>query len=131
MELVKIEVRNYRSIFERSSTDHGLILDLAGLKVLVGRNNCGKLNLFRALAAALDPAYEFDAGETFLGRFPTGTRRSTSPSRATRTSATRPSCSAWPTRPSTAGWIPGGCGWSAECTSAGCGPQPANVCTWM
>ncbi len=60
MKLTKVEIRNYRSIFEESSTSRGLGLELAdGINVLVGRNNCGKSNLFRALALALDPAYEF------------------------------------------------------------------------
>lgn len=61
MRITRTEVRNYRSIFEHSSTSPGLRLDIAdGLNVIVGRNNCGKSNLFRALAAALDPKYQFD-----------------------------------------------------------------------
>ena len=71
MELTRVEIRNYRSIFEHTSTQHGLTLDLAeGLNVLVGRNNCGKSNLFRALAAALDPAYDFVPSRDLPGPLP-------------------------------------------------------------
>jgi putative ATP-dependent endonuclease of the OLD family len=71
MQLTKVEVRNYRSIFEQSSTQPGLRLDLAsGLNVLVGRNNCGKSNLFRALSAALDPTYQLDPFADLPGPMP-------------------------------------------------------------
>lgn len=71
MKLTKVEVRNYRSIFEQTSTSRGLGLDFAdGINVLVGRNNCGKSNLFRALALALDPAYEFGPEADIPGPLP-------------------------------------------------------------
>ena len=68
MRLTKVEVRNFRSIFEESSTHAGLKLEIAnGLNVLVGKNNCGKSNVFRAIAAALDPAYEFKPQDDIPG----------------------------------------------------------------
>ncbi len=61
MKLTDITVRDFRSIFV---DDRGqpFAVDLAdGMNTFVGRNNCGKSNVLRAVAAALDPAYPYDA----------------------------------------------------------------------
>lgn len=71
MKLIRVEVRNYRSIFDRDSTAKGLRLNIEnGLNVLVGRNNCGKSNFFRALSLALDPEYQFDVERDVPGPVP-------------------------------------------------------------
>ncbi|MCC5953685.1 MAG: AAA family ATPase [Acidimicrobiia bacterium] len=60
MKLKTIEVKNYRSLFADADGQH-LKLDLGdGLNAIVGPNNCGKSNVFRALAIALDPDAAFD-----------------------------------------------------------------------
>lgn len=61
MKLTDIAIRDFRSIFV---DDRGqpFAVDLAdGMNTFVGRNNCGKSNVLRAVAAALDPAYPYDA----------------------------------------------------------------------
>lgn len=61
MHLKSIEVRNFRSLFEED--DGAFHLDLSdGFNVLVGRNNCGKSNVLRAVALAMDPDFTFDKG---------------------------------------------------------------------
>lgn len=60
MKLTRIEVKDYRSLF--SAGDHSRFgLDLAeGMNALAGPNNCGKSNLLRALALALDSGSTYD-----------------------------------------------------------------------
>jgi len=61
VKLISIEVKNYRSLFADSSEHHDFGLDLAdGMNALIGPNNCGKSNLLRAIALALDPNFPFD-----------------------------------------------------------------------
>ena len=50
---------NFRSLYD---IGYGAFeLDFCdGLNLLVGRNNCGKSNVLRALALALDPDFQFD-----------------------------------------------------------------------
>ncbi len=60
VKLTRIEVRNYRSFFA-GDDDVIATLDLRdGMNTLVGPNNCGKSNLLRAVALAMDPTYPFD-----------------------------------------------------------------------
>jgi 5S rRNA maturation endonuclease (ribonuclease M5) len=60
VKLTRIEVKNYRSLFA-DSPDDSFVLDLAdGMNALIGPNNCGKSNLLRAVALALDPNFPFD-----------------------------------------------------------------------
>lgn len=60
MKLERIEVKNYRSIKSGEGKD-SLILDLGdGMNAITGPNNAGKSNVFRALALALDPDFEFN-----------------------------------------------------------------------
>ncbi len=59
MHLKSIEIRNFRSLYEEG--DGAFDVDLSdGLNVIVGRNNCGKLNILRAVALAMDPDFPFD-----------------------------------------------------------------------
>ena len=59
MHLKSIEIRNFRSLFEEA--DGAFSIDLSdGLNVMVGRNNCGKSNVLRAVALAMDPQFPFD-----------------------------------------------------------------------
>ena len=60
MKLVHLEVKNYRSLF---ADDEGRNFELRpgdGVNAIVGPNNAGKSNIFRALAIALDPDFEFN-----------------------------------------------------------------------
>ena len=60
MKLTHIQIKNYRSIFVGgSSGDFELELG-DGMNVLVGPNNCGKSNVLRALALALDPDFPYN-----------------------------------------------------------------------
>jgi len=59
VKLTRVEIKNYRSFFAEEPV--ALELDLAeGMNTLVGPNNCGKSNLLRAVALAMDPAHPFD-----------------------------------------------------------------------
>lgn len=59
MLLKSIEIRNFRSLYEEG--DGAFDVDLSdGLNVIVGRNNCGKSNILRAVALAMDPDFPFD-----------------------------------------------------------------------
>lgn len=56
MRLTRLQVTNYRSLF-------GPRVDISlasGMNSVIGPNNCGKSNLLRALALALDPSFPFD-----------------------------------------------------------------------
>lgn len=56
MRLTRLQVTNYRSLFgERVDVN---LAD--GMNSVIGPNNCGKSNLLRALALALDPTFPFD-----------------------------------------------------------------------
>ncbi|HZU17866.1 MAG TPA: DUF4268 domain-containing protein [Candidatus Dormibacteraeota bacterium] len=60
MKLTRIEVTNYRSLFADSS-NRVFSVELAdGMNALIGPNNCGKSNVLRAVALALDPTFPFD-----------------------------------------------------------------------
>lgn len=60
MKLERIEIKNYRSLFVDNANNH-FSIDLAeGMNAIVGQNNCGKSNVFRALALALDEHFTFD-----------------------------------------------------------------------
>jgi len=60
MKLERIEIKNYRSI-SSGAADGSLVLDLGeGMNAITGPNNAGKSNVFRALALALDPDFEFN-----------------------------------------------------------------------
>lgn len=71
MQLRQVRVRDFRSVF---ADDLGaeLTLDLGeGMNTLVGRNNCGKSNVARAIALALDPQAPFDPATDVPGPRPT------------------------------------------------------------
>ena len=54
-------MRNFRSLYEEGDGEGGFSIDLCdGYTVIVGRNNCGKSNVLRAIALALDPDFPFD-----------------------------------------------------------------------
>ena len=56
MKLTTVSVKNYRSYVANNGDRKGPVLSLgSGLNLLVGPNNCGKSNLLRAIALALDP----------------------------------------------------------------------------
>ncbi|MHB1447051.1 MAG: ATP-dependent nuclease, partial [Acidimicrobiales bacterium] len=58
MRLTRLQVTNYRSLFgERLDLELG-----PGMNAVIGPNNCGKSNLLRALALALQPDATFDRG---------------------------------------------------------------------
>jgi len=60
MKLVKVEITNYRSLF-RETAEGIFTLDLSdGMNALIGPNNCGKSNVLRAVALALDSSFQFD-----------------------------------------------------------------------
>lgn len=59
MKITQVEVRNYRSLFPAGN--RAFTIELAdGINALIGPNNCGKSNLLRAVALALDPGFPFD-----------------------------------------------------------------------
>lgn len=61
MKLERIEIKNYRSLFYDYDTKSGFKLDLGeGVNAILGPNNVGKSNVFRALSLALDPDSRFD-----------------------------------------------------------------------
>lgn len=54
-------MRNFRSLYEEGDAEGAFSIDLCdGYNVIVGRNNCGKSNVLRAIALALDPNFPFD-----------------------------------------------------------------------
>lgn len=60
MKITEVEIRNFRSLF---GDDEGNAVRFAvaeGMNTLVGANNCGKSNILKALALALDPDQEID-----------------------------------------------------------------------
>jgi sugar/nucleoside kinase (ribokinase family) len=60
VRLAGIDIRDYRSIFVEDS-GRPLTVELGrGMNTLVGRNNCGKSNILRAVSLALDPNHRFD-----------------------------------------------------------------------
>jgi hypothetical protein len=60
VRLVGIRIRDYRSVFV-DELDQPFDVELSdGMNAFVGRNNCGKSNVLRAVALALDPAVPFD-----------------------------------------------------------------------
>lgn len=70
MRLTSVEIRDYRSIFV-DDAGQPLRLELAeGANALVGQNNCGKSNVLRAIALALDPPHELCAEEDTPGPRP-------------------------------------------------------------
>jgi ABC-type cobalamin/Fe3+-siderophores transport system ATPase subunit len=59
VKLAQVEVRNYRSLF--MDGERAFTVELAdGINALIGPNNCGKSNVLRAVALALDPNFPFD-----------------------------------------------------------------------
>jgi len=67
VKLTAIEVKNYRSLFA-DSTEAAFTLRLAdGMNALIGPNNCGKSNLLRAVALALDPNFLFERAADMPG----------------------------------------------------------------
>lgn len=60
MKLETIEIKNYRSLFADADGNHMKLGVGDRLNTIVGPNNCGKSNVFRALAIALDPDAAFD-----------------------------------------------------------------------
>jgi predicted ATP-dependent endonuclease of OLD family len=61
MHLKSVEIRNFRSLYDEGDGSFKVALS-GGLNVLVGRNNCGKSNILRAIALAMDPEFPFDKG---------------------------------------------------------------------
>jgi ABC-type transport system involved in cytochrome c biogenesis ATPase subunit len=60
VKLVRVQVKNYRSLFADPG-GNAFTVDLTeGMNAFVGPNNTGKSNLLRAIALALDPDYPFD-----------------------------------------------------------------------
>jgi ABC-type cobalamin/Fe3+-siderophores transport system ATPase subunit len=67
VRLASVDIRDYRSIFA-DDAGQSLHLDLAdGANTLVGRNNCGKSNVLRAISLALDPHHEVRAEDDTPG----------------------------------------------------------------
>lgn len=60
MKLTRIEVRNYRSLFMDRDREPFTVELADGINALIGPNNCGKSNVLRAVALALDPHFPFD-----------------------------------------------------------------------
>jgi putative ATP-dependent endonuclease of the OLD family len=58
VKLAKVEIKNYRSIFDAPGS-RTCCLDLAsGMNAIIGPNNCGKSNILKALALALEEGAE-------------------------------------------------------------------------
>ena len=55
MQLTSVEIRDFRSIFVDDGGQPMRLQLGAGSNTLVGQNNCGKSNVLRAVALALDP----------------------------------------------------------------------------
>lgn len=61
VQLSRVQVKHFRSFVDLADKGYALDLELSsGMNSFVGPNNCGKSNLFRALALALDPDQPFD-----------------------------------------------------------------------
>ncbi|MDA8047539.1 MAG: AAA family ATPase [Actinomycetota bacterium] len=65
MKITRVEIKNFRSLF-----DEPVSFDVAeGMNTLVGPNNCGKSNILRALALALDPDQQIDRDRDMPGHY--------------------------------------------------------------
>lgn len=72
MRLASVEIRDFRSIYV-DDNNQPMRLELAsGSNTLVGQNNCGKSNVLRAVALALDPHRIYDPGLDQPGPRPFG-----------------------------------------------------------
>lgn len=61
MKLERIEIKNYRSLFDDRAANTTFVLELGdGVNAIAGPNNVGKSNVLRALSLALDPDFRFD-----------------------------------------------------------------------
>jgi len=60
VKLTDVTIRDFRSLFV-DDRDQPFSVHLAeGVNTFVGRNNCGKSNVLRAVSAALDPTYAYE-----------------------------------------------------------------------
>src|SRR5690242_11823665 len=60
VKLVDITIRDFRSLFVDDRGQPFSVGLADGMNTFVGRNNCGKSNVLRAVAAALDPTYPYE-----------------------------------------------------------------------
>ena len=58
IKLTKVEIRNYRSIFDEDGSSLFWFALTDGTNALIGPNNCGKSNIFKAIALALEEGEE-------------------------------------------------------------------------
>jgi putative ATP-dependent endonuclease of the OLD family len=58
VKLTKVEIKNYRSIFEAPGASTCCLQLAEGMNAVVGPNNCGKSNILKALALALEEGEE-------------------------------------------------------------------------